>query len=263
MTNSTTTLADWQNEDAARLKALFEARTELIGKKLISQADFGEKYGIGSQGMVSQYLQARRPLNVDAAVAFAKGLGVSIEQFSPQLASFIQHAAGYVASARDPAEVGAVMADARHVNTSGEPQHDVVPIKRVSLTLQAGIMGFETSQMFEDGGTLDLPARWVEENDLVPHCLMAINVKGDSMVPLLYEKDIVVINIADTKKVSGGVYAINFNGEAVVKRLRYEGREWYLESENTEHQRRMCRGSECIIVGRVVRFEPRNFKDRL
>ena len=263
MSNLTTTLADWQIEDAARLKALFEARTELIGKKLISQADFGEKYGIGSQGMVSQYLQARRPLNVDAAVAFAKGLEVAIDEFSPQLASFIQHASGYATKVHEDSTPFTLLPGARHINVSDEPRHDVTPIKRVSLSLQAGIMGFETISMFDDDSTLNVPTNWINQNDFVPHCLIALNVKGDSMVPMLYEKDIVVVNIADTKKVSGGVYAINFNGEAVVKRLRYEGREWYMESENAEHKRRMCRGGECIVVGRVVRFEPVNFKDRL
>lgn len=145
----------------------------------------------------------------------------------------------------------------------GEPTADMTPIKLVTMHLQAGIMGFEVQQDFDDGGTLDVPTRWINEGDYVPHCLMAIKVRGDSMQPLLYQGDIAVVNIADTKKVSGGVYAINFNGEPVVKRLRYEGRDWYLTSENSSHPRRLCKGGACIIVGRIVRFEARNFKDRL
>lgn len=147
----------------------------------------------------------------------------------------------------------------------GEKSTDTIPIKLVTMQLQAGIMGFEMHQDFEDGGTLDIPARWIEQNEFVPHCLFAIKIKGESMQPLLYEGDVAVVNIADTKKVSGGVYAINFNGEAVVKRLKYEGREWYMTSENGDPQyaRRLCRGGDCIIVGRIVRFEARNFKDRL
>lgn len=257
---TTNTLASWQIEDAARLKALFDARAELTGKKL-SQAEFGEKYGIGTQGMVSQYLQARRPLNVDAAVAFAKGLGVTIDEFSPQLAKSIQHASSF--ASRTDEELTALLPGAVRVVVGDKPSHSMLPIKMVALSLQAGIMGFEASQLAEDEGTFDVPIQWIEENDLVPHCLLGIKVKGESMRPLLFEGDVVVVNIADTKKVSGGVYAINFNGEAVIKRLKYEGREWLLTSENPEHKHRLCRSGECIIVGRIIRFEPRNFRDRL
>jgi hypothetical protein len=145
----------------------------------------------------------------------------------------------------------------------GQPTVEMTAIKLVTMHLQAGIMGFEVQQDFDDGGTLDVPSRWIEEGDFVPHCLMAIKVRGDSMQPLLYLGYFGVFNIADTKKISGGVYAINFNGEPVVKRLRYERNEWYMTSENTLHPRRLCKGGACIIVGRIVRFEARNFKDRL
>lgn len=145
----------------------------------------------------------------------------------------------------------------------GEPSIPMVPIKKVTMHLQAGIMGLEMQQDFEDGGTLDVPLQWIEENEFVPHCLVAIKIRGDSMVPMLYQGDIAVVNIADTKRINGRVYAFNFNGEAVIKRLTYEGRDWYLTSDNPDHERRMCRTGECIIIGRVVRFEVRNFKDRL
>ncbi len=56
-------------EEAARLKRLFDARSTT------SQMKFGADNEIGSQGMVWQYLNARAPLNLDAALKFAKGLG--------------------------------------------------------------------------------------------------------------------------------------------------------------------------------------------
>lgn len=74
-------------EDAARLKALFDAR-----EPKISQMKFGADFDIGSQGMVWQYLTAMRPLNIDAAVKFARGLNVSIDRFSGRLAEQISTA---------------------------------------------------------------------------------------------------------------------------------------------------------------------------
>jgi len=79
-----------QNDDAARLRALFKARATL------SQLDFGGRYGLGTQGMVSQYLLGRRPLNVEAARKFAEGLGCTINEISPSLAQKIIRASRYV-----------------------------------------------------------------------------------------------------------------------------------------------------------------------
>lgn len=78
----------WQAEDAARLKRLFDAR-----EPKISQMEFGERYEIGSQGMVWQYITGRRPLNIKAASAFARGLGVTLNDISPKLAAQVTEAA--------------------------------------------------------------------------------------------------------------------------------------------------------------------------
>jgi hypothetical protein len=86
-------LEEWQVEDARNLRRLFEARAETVAEgKLISQMEFGAKYGIGSQGMVWQYLNGHRPLNIKAAVAFAKGLDVKVSDFSATLAAQIDDA---------------------------------------------------------------------------------------------------------------------------------------------------------------------------
>jgi transcriptional regulator with XRE-family HTH domain len=65
------------------LKRLWD---EPIGPTGMSQEEFGELYGIGSQAMVSQYLLGTRPLNYDAAAKFAKGYGCSIEDICPEMA---------------------------------------------------------------------------------------------------------------------------------------------------------------------------------
>lgn len=70
--------------EAEKLKELFESLAEE------TQAVFGERYGIGNQSMVWQYLNDRRPLNHAAAAAFAEGLRVPIDDFSPRLAQEIR-----------------------------------------------------------------------------------------------------------------------------------------------------------------------------
>ncbi|QYY30264.1 hypothetical protein K2O51_23115 [Cupriavidus pinatubonensis] len=84
-------LEPWQIEDAARLREMFETKTRY------SQEEFGRRFEIGSQGMVWQYLNGRRALNIKAASAFANGLGVSVDAFSPRLAEEIRLASSHVA----------------------------------------------------------------------------------------------------------------------------------------------------------------------
>ncbi|MGX9698144.1 S24 family peptidase [Janthinobacterium lividum] len=247
-------LENWQIEDAQRLKSLFDAR-----EPKISQAEFGAKFEIGSQGMVWQYVAARRPLNIKAATAFARGLGVNVEEISPTIAEEIAAAASHTG-----ASVGAQgVPGASPVTDDEEMAPVMVRIRMVPEHLRAGITGFEADHTFEDGGHLHVPRQWLEENDLTPNALLAIKIKGDSMVPMMYEGDIAVVNVKDKNRVNGGVFALNYKGESVVKRLKYERREWYLTSENPEFHQEPCRTSDCNVVGRVVRFEPRNFKDRL
>ena len=87
------TLEKWQIDDAARLKELFDSKAQF------SQEEFGRRFEVGTQGMVWQYLNARRALNIKAASAFAKGLGVAVDSFSPRLADEIRLAASHVADA--------------------------------------------------------------------------------------------------------------------------------------------------------------------
>ena len=166
----------------------------------------------------------------------------------------------------DPLDIrdAVLLPDARRVTVDAVTS-PTIPIKKVALSLQAGVMGFEASQSNDGDSTIDIPRQFIEENDLVPQCLLAISIKGDSMYPLMIEGDVVVINIADTRPISGELYAINFDGEAIVKQMVREGPEWYLVSFNPapEFRRRVCRGGECIVVGRVVRQEARKLIGRI
>jgi phage repressor protein C with HTH and peptisase S24 domain len=130
-------------------------------------------------------------------------------------------------------------------------------IPKVNLKLSAGITEFQVEPAHGDGGIWDVPTRWIEKNGFVPERLLAIEVKGGSMEPSLYDGDLVVINTADTKLVNGYVYALNYEGDAVIKRLIREAGQWYASSDNPapRYGRRACRGNECLIVGRVVRRE--------
>lgn len=145
-----------------------------------------------------------------------------------------------------------------NVNHPIEESEKIIKIQRVNLKLSAGITGFAIDAEHEPAGTYNIEKSWLDARGLSKENLIAIRVKGDSMVPKLHHGDTVVIDTADTKPEDGTVFAVNYEGEAVVKRLSRDAGEWWLVSDNPDQQkyhRKVCRGNECIIIGRVVRKE--------
>jgi len=147
------------------------------------------------------------------------------------------------------------------VRAGEEP--DTIPIRRVKLKLRAGIAGYETEPQMEDGGVLNMPRRVIERNNYVPHQLLAIPVRGCSMEPMFFEDDVVVINTADKKPVDRELFAVNFNGEACIKQLWKNGKDWFLRSFHPDHGPVNVRSGQCEIVGRVVYQPGRELTGRL
>lgn len=148
------------------------------------------------------------------------------------------------------------------VVAAGEQDASVVHIKKVKLRLSAGIMGYQVEPENYEGATLTVPSAWIESRGYVPEKLIAIRVRGESMEPTLYQDDLVIINTADAAVVDGQVYAVNYEGEPVIKRLTRDAGRWWLTSDNSDqrkYHRKSCEGNECIIVGRVVKRESERF----
>lgn len=142
-----------------------------------------------------------------------------------------------------------------------EDDPEFIKIPKVRLRLSAGIQGFQTEPETYDGSTLSIHQSWLTRNGFNRADLVAIRVKGESMEPTLYEDDLVIVNLADKRMVDGQVYAFNYDGEAVIKRLIREGGQWYLSSDNPapRYGRRTCSGAECIVIGKIVKREGERF----
>lgn len=126
------------------------------------------------------------------------------------------------------------------------------------LRLSAGVAGVQLDEDEQDVTTMGIDRAWADRHGFRESQLVAIEVKGESMEPSLYAGDTVVVNIADTRPVDGAVFAINYEGEALVKRLVRDAGDWWLASDNADQRRfhrKVCRGDSCLIVGRIVRKE--------
>jgi SOS-response transcriptional repressor LexA len=73
-------------EEAERLRNRFTG---------INKKDFAERHKIpGGPSMLSQHLSGHRPINLAAAIAYAKGFGVPLTEISPRLAMVAAAASG-------------------------------------------------------------------------------------------------------------------------------------------------------------------------
>jgi hypothetical protein len=152
----------------------------------------------------------------------------------------------------------ALLPGAKRVRAVDDDDPSVTQIRKVKLRVQAGITGYQVEPEYYDGETQNVPTDWLNREGLHKDSLISIVVKGDSMEPGLHEGDTIVVNTADTREVSGSVYVINYEGEAVVKRLIRDAGQWWLTSDNPDqrkYHRQLCKGSICLIIGRVVRKE--------
>ncbi|EJO2709888.1 helix-turn-helix transcriptional regulator [Salmonella enterica] len=68
-----------QKADADRLKAIVSKQHGL------TQATLADELGFSNQSAVSQYLNGKIPLNIDAAIKFAERLCCSVSDFSPSI----------------------------------------------------------------------------------------------------------------------------------------------------------------------------------
>ena len=147
---------------------------------------------------------------------------------------------------------------AMHVRAVASDDPSLTQIRKVTLQVQAGITGFQVEPEHYDGETQGVPTKWILKEGLSRDALLAITVRGESMEPALYEGDVIVVNTRDTSLMDGAVYVVNYEGEVVVKRLMRDAGQWWLTSDNADqrkYHRKLCKGAECILIGKVIRKE--------
>ena len=131
---------------------------------------------------------------------------------------------------------------------------DYPAIRRVRFKLSAGASGFAVDYLDDDDLPIVFRREWFTANGYRPDKLFAVRVANGSMQPGLWEGDTVVVNTADTTPKDGEVFAANFEGELVVKRLMRDESRWWLKSDNpdqTRYPRKACT-DDVHLIGRIV-----------
>jgi phage repressor protein C with HTH and peptisase S24 domain len=157
---------------------------------------------------------------------------------------------------RDPASI---------IKDAAAPKPTIVEIPLVKLKVSAGITGFQAElDETEFGMPVAVTQRWVDANGLVMEKLIAVRVQGDSMEDTLSDGDTVIINTDSVAPKDNKIFAANFGGEAVVKRLVRDFGRWFLVSDNPDqkrYHREECTLETCLLIGEVVQAQ-RNFLKR-
>jgi phage repressor protein C with HTH and peptisase S24 domain len=224
---------------------LTEVMKELGLEKPKDLADF---CGV-SEGLVSQWFSGRTKLGPKPLRAFSR------TQFNLD----------WITDGRLPkyrAEESGVPAGFRRVIAVDDDDPRLTIIPKVKLRLTAGLSGFEVEPEAFDGSTTTVPTDWIERRGYRRDDLIAITVRGESMEPTFYEGDLVVINTADTQPVAGSVFAVNYEGEPAIKRLKRDMGRWWLVSDNADQRQYYpvtFEGDTSKIIGRIVRKETERF----
>jgi phage repressor protein C with HTH and peptisase S24 domain len=137
-----------------------------------------------------------------------------------------------------------------------DPRMTVIP--RVRLRLRAGISGFEAEPELGEDANWMIPTAWIRAKGFKRENLISIGIHGDSMDDKLCDGDSVIINTADKDPIDGVIFAINYEGEPIVKRMMRDDGRWWLTSDNPDQRkypRKVCEGDRCLIIGRVVKRE--------
>ncbi|MRT27609.1 LexA family transcriptional regulator [Herbaspirillum sp. CAH-3] len=147
-------------------------------------------------------------------------------------------------------------------STAPAARPDIVEIPVYKLNITAGITGFQAEL---DESEFAIPVavtqRWLDQHGLAKEQLVATTVRGDSMEETLSDGDTVIINTKSVRPRDNKIFAVNFGGQAVVKRLISDFGRWFLVSDNSDqkrYHREECSTENCILIGEVVMAQ-RNF----
>jgi phage repressor protein C with HTH and peptisase S24 domain len=130
----------------------------------------------------------------------------------------------------------------------------LVAVPRVRFKLSAGVSGFAVEPENGNGKPIYFRDDWFQMHNYRPEKLFSVRVAGASMEPSLWDGDLVVVNTDDTKPHDGDVFAVNYEGELTIKRLRRDAGDWWATSDNSDQRRfapKRCT-EDVQLIGRII-----------
>ena len=115
-----------QKEEAQNLRLRFE---DLKASKKMGQAEFARVNEVpGGPSLLSQHIKNRRPINLEAAMAYARGFECSIAEISPRIAKEIDDASGVGGGATVPRLTWTPKEEPEHLQLITDKLGGIAPI---------------------------------------------------------------------------------------------------------------------------------------
>lgn len=105
------------------------------------------------------------------------------------------------------------------IHPDDELPDDVVLVPESRIEFSAGNGRAAHYELVEDEEPATYRLSWFQKHGMKPERVRRFRVHGDSMEPLLYARDTILVNLDETNIVDGRLYAIRYGDELRVKYL--------------------------------------------
>jgi len=208
----------------------------------------------GGKGLTQAGLARACGISRASVNAWVNGKTDSIDgKYLTTAAAYLGVSAHWLSTGEGPMPPGSgATAHTQVVHLDDNPQYPA--IRRVKFKLSAGASGFGVDYLDEQDAPIVFRREWFDRNGYRPERLFAVRVANGSMEPGLWHGDTVVVNTDQTEPRDGAVFAVNYEGELVIKRLVRDGGQWWLCSDNPDQRRyprKVC-DEHAFLLGEIV-----------
>lgn len=185
-----------------------------------TQQDLATKAGV-SQGSIG-HLESGRTSTSRKITAIAKALDVDPEWLAngfgsprkedPEKREIIERGA-------DRRQTSVILSRITAIHPDDAPQDDVVFVPESKIAFSAGNGCVARYELVEDQEPASYRLSWFQKYGINPERARRFRVSGDSMEPMLFDRDTILVNTDETAVVDGKMYAIRYGDELRVKYL--------------------------------------------
>jgi phage repressor protein C with HTH and peptisase S24 domain len=105
------------------------------------------------------------------------------------------------------------------VHPDDEPRDDIVYVPESKIAFSAGTGRTAQYELIEDEEPATYRLSWFQKYGINPDHVRRFRVAGDSMEPMLYANDTILVNMGETNIIDGRTYAIRYGDELRVKKM--------------------------------------------
>ena len=167
---------------------------EVRRAKSLKLKDFSDQLGVNYQ-TIQRYFSGERAPSVEFLAALSTQMDIS---------------ANWLLTGRGTMDIS------NSVEGRGDSQFVAIPLLEISASAGSGTTIDQEKSM----GSYSFSTSWLKRKNLNPKTLSVIEVKGDSMEPDLYDKDLILLNHQIDQVEDSSIYVVRFSGGLFVKRVQ-------------------------------------------